>query len=474
MEEEGFFYFFEHSADKHTLVIADRNAAFPEIPQATLQLDEGRPTRIVGWTRPVGTALGSMKMKDYDPVKPASPLEQERPSLLQTSGIPQRDGFHWPALTFETDMVKDRAQWVMEAAEAAVSLFEGGSRFGPLVAGGKFTIKTTSSPGPDDGEYVVRSITHHAISDTPMNQGGASYSNSFSTFPAKVKWRQPRTVPRPRMDGIHSAIVLGPQGEEIYTDSDGLGRVKVRFRWDHRAEATADMSMWARVIQPWAGNGWGTLFLPRVGSEVAVAFVDGDPDRPIVVGGLYNGNDKPIYTLPDEKTKSGLRTRSTTNGSTSNFSEFTIDDKKGHELVFLHAEKDHTVEVENDQKVTIGSNQTVEISNNRNVTIDTGNDSLTLSQGDRSTKLSMGNMTVELSMGNLSTKADLGQISENAMQSITMTVGENSITIDQTGITISGLMVKIQGQVMAQTEAPMIQLSGDGMVTVNGGIVMIN
>ena len=194
--------------------------------------------------------------------------------------------------------------------------------------------------------------------------------------------------------------------------------------------------------------------------------------------------------MPDEKTKSGLRTRSTLKGSTSNFSEFSIDDKKGQELVFLHAEKDHTVEVENDQKVTIGGNQTIkigsddpssgggnqtiEIGKNRDVTIDTGSDSLLLKQGDLSTKLSMGNMSIELSMGNLSTKASLGQITEDAMQSITMTVGENSIKIDQTGITISGLIVKIQGQVMAQTEAPIVQLSADGMLTAKGGIVMIN
>src|SRR5262249_3685070 len=157
-------------------------------------------------------------------------------------------------------------------------------------------------------------------------------ANRFAALPVKTTWRQPMLTPRPRMDGIHVALVIGPDGEEIYTDD--LGRVQVRFFWDHRQDQTPDQKCWARVIQPWAGNGWGAQFIPRIGTEVAVAFVDGDPDRPIVVGGLYNGQDAPIYSKAD-KTKSGFRTRSSLKGGTSDLNELTFEDKKGSELVFV-------------------------------------------------------------------------------------------------------------------------------------------
>jgi len=248
--------------------------------------------------------------------------------------------------------------------------------------------------------------------------------------------------------------------------------------------------------------------IPRVGTEVAVAFMDGDVDRPVVVGGLYNADYMPPFALPDQKTKSGLRTRSTLKGGTANFSEFSIDDKKGQELVFLHAEKDHTIEVEHDQTLTVDNcrvktvkadetveidgnqkfkivkNQTTEITQgNRDVKIDMGNDALALSQGNLSikldmgnmdTKLSMGNHSTELSLGNISLKADVGQISEEAMQSITLKVGGNSLKIDQTGVTIQGLMVKIQGQVMLDMQGTMTSLKGDAMLTLKGGIMMLN
>ena len=138
------------------------------------------------------------------------------------------------------------------------------------------------------------------------------------------------------MEGLHTAKVLAPAGEEIHTDDQG--RIKIRFPWDWREDATADNSEWVRVVQPWAGNQWGAQFIPRVDTEVAVAFMDADPDRPIVVGGLYNGDDKPIFPVA-EKTKLGFRSRSVTKGGTSDFNEITLDDKKGSEELFLHADR---------------------------------------------------------------------------------------------------------------------------------------
>ena len=492
MEEEGYFYFFDHTASAHKLIIANAGTAFTDMAGApTMHLGgDADATFVTDWSRPALTARGKMTLKDYDPTKPDTLLKADKPTTLKTGGATQRDDFRWPANTFESGTVTNRAQWEMEAAEAHASLYEGGSRFGKLVPGVKF--KLASRPAsPYDNTYVVRSVSHHATDDTWLSQGGtAAYSNNFTCFPASVPWRQPIVTPRPRMDGIHTAIVLGPNsaagadvksqsGEEIYTDA--LARVKVRFYWDYRAEAAGGQSVWARVIQPWAGKGWGAQFIPRVGTEVAVAFVDGDPDRPIVVGGLYNGRDTPIYSESD-KTKSGFRTRSSLSGGTANANEFTFDDKKGSELVFTHAEKDLTTEVENDQTlkvdncriVSVKKDETVTIGQNRSVTIDKGNDTLELKSGNRSVKVDQGNDALDIKMGNLSIKADAGKIEVEAMQSITLTVGSNSVKIDQTGVAINGTMVKVAGTAMATFKSPMTTVSGDGMLTLKGGIMMLN
>ena len=265
---------------------------------------------------------------------------------------------------------------------------------------------------------------------------------------------QPIETPRPKMAGVHAAIVLGPEGEEIYTDD--LGRVKVRFFWDWRKEADAAQSVWARVVQPWAGKQWGGQFIPRVGTEVAVAFVDNDPDRPIVLGGLYNAEQRPIYT-PGEKTKSGFRSRSSLGGSPDQFNEFTFDDQTGQERVYLKAQRDlqtqvlhdashnvvhdRTRQVGHDEAVTIGGRQTITITGDRNVEITSGNDSLRLDQG---------NITVE---------ASAGCISIQAMQSIELRVGDSTIRIDPSGITISARNVSISGQ--SETK-------------IDGGMVLIN
>ena len=473
MEEEGYFYFFEHTSSNHKLIVANQNTAFTDVPDASsMHLGGGTSdaSLLTEWARITATTRGQMKFKDYDPEKPDTLLQNQQSTTLKTGGTPQRDDFRWPALTFQTGTVTDRTKREMEAAEASVSLFEGGSQFGKFVPGGKFTIVSKPSSGPYDGSYVLHSVTHTATDESWIGGGGtAAYNNSFKSFPAKVTWRQPLATPRPRMDGIHTALVLGPEGEEIYTDD--LARVKIRFYWDHRSEATADLSIWTRVIQPWGGNGWGTQFIPRVGTEVAVAFVDGDPDRPIIVGGLYNGRDKPIYPLA-QKTKSGIRTRSTLKGGSSDFNELTFDDKKGSELIYQQAQKDLTTYVKNDQTlkidncriVTVKKDETVDIQNNQTIKV----------KQDHSMTVTNGNHSTDVSMGNVSLKADLGSITNEAMQSIELKVGQSSVKIDQMGVTITGMMIKIQGQMQTQVQGLMTQINGDAMLIIKGGITMIN
>jgi type VI secretion system secreted protein VgrG len=534
MEEEGWFYYFVHTASKHTLTITDKNTTFTAA-NATLHfsVNENDAGGIQRWRPPVHTATGSFAMGDYDPENPGTKLYNQQTTVLKAGGATTRDVYRWPAMTFTADIVEARAKFAMEAAEAATALFHGVSYFGAMVPGGKFTL-TNAPASTDDGTYALRAV-HHTIEDSTWisNDGTTSYRNEFEAFLATVNWRQPLVTPRPRMDGVYSALVLGPttgsgakiqmqNGEEIYTDD--LARVKVRFYWDWRAEATGSLSVWARVIQPWAGNGWGAQFTPRVGTEVAVAFVDGDPDRPIVVGGLYNGVSAPIYSKTDA-TKLGFRTRSSLKGSTSQFSELTFDDKSGSELIFIHAEKDLTTEVEHDesltvdncrvvlvkvdetitvkgkQTITITKDHTFEVTDgNFKSTIDKGNSSFTVSvgthdtkiagnstftvtQGNHDAKISLGNSTHTVSVGNHDQKVSLGNITVTATagtiavtagQSLTLKVGANSIVIDNTGITIKAMVVSIQGQIQAELKAPMTTVSGDGMLTLKGGVTMIN
>jgi len=530
MEEEGWFYFFQHTASAHTLVIANQNTAFTAIPNATMYIVGGADStfQMLDFDLTGVTVRGQMTLQDYEPVSPDAQLQSVQPTVLATGGAATRDDFRWPASVSYTNesgtdpsanasdniqqdgtVIANRAKWEMEGAEALATLYDGSCQFGGMVAGGTFTISSQPASAYDN-TYVVRSVTHHAADDTWLNQSGvASYSNRLTAFLSSTTWRQPITTRRPVMSGIYTALVMGPQssagstiasqsGEEIYTDD--MARVKVRFYWDWRAESTGSNAVWARVIQPWAGKGWGAQFIPRVGTEVAVAFVDSDPDRPIVIGGLYNGRDTPIY-LSADKTKSGIRTRSSLSGSTSQFNEFTFDDNAGNELIFLHAEKDLFTEVENNQTltvdnnriVTVKQNETVAIQNNQTitvtqdraltvsngnstfdvgtgnhtVTIDKGNQSVTISKGNSTFEVSTGNHTETIDQGNYSIQVNAGQMTVQAMQSLELTVGQSSIKLTPQGITISGAQISLTGQMKGSFDGGIeLDLKG-AMVKIN-------
>ncbi len=298
------------------------------------------------------------------------------------------------------------------------------------------------------------------------------------------------------MEGTQTAVVVGPSGEEIFTDK--YGRVKVQFFWDRQGKKNADSSCWIRVGTLWAGKQWGAIHIPRIGQEVIVAFEEGDPDQPIIVGSVYNADQMPPYNLPDNKTQSGLKSRSSLKGGTDDFNQLRLEDKKGSEEIYFHAQKDFNRVVENNDTLKVGSSkaddgsQTVEVwkdrtetvktgnekitieKGNRTVTLNTGNDLHQMKQGNRDVKIDMGNDSLKISMGNHTTKLDLGKSETEAMQSIELKVGGNSIKIDQTGVTIKGIMVSIEGQAMLDAKAPMTTVKGDGMLTLKGGITMIN
>jgi type VI secretion system secreted protein VgrG len=220
-------------------------------------------------------------------------------------------------------------------------------------------------------EYLVTSATHTIHSDvfegSTAAKGQDLYSNSFSAIDSKTPFRPARTTPKPHIRGPQTAIVVGPSGEEIHTDEHG--RVKLQFHWDRYGKSDENSSCWVRVSQVWAGKNWGAMHIPRIGQEVIVEFLEGDPDRPIITGRVYNGEQIPPYGLPANKTQSGVKSRSSKGGSGANFNEIRMEDKKGAEQLYVHAEKNQDNIVENDETTSVGHDRTETVGHNETISI---------------------------------------------------------------------------------------------------------
>ncbi len=497
MEEDGIFYFFRHAAGGHTMCVGNVNTVFPATGSPSVAVGSGIGG-ITGWKRSRTSSVRETVLLGYN-AKQVSDIEGKEATTAKGQSGTARDLTYWYGRTREAAVTKQRARCQQEAADVHASLSGGNSENQMFFAGGKFKIEPAAggAGGAAAGEFVIKAITHAAAvgTNTDNAAGAARYSNSFLCFRAADTYRTPAVTPRPSMGGVHLAVVLAPDGEEIHVSDEG--RIRVRLLWDHRKEATAANTIEVRVMQPWSGNGWGMQHIPRAGTEVAVAFINGDPDDPVVVGSLYNGTNKHPFPLPGEKTKSGIKTRSSLQGGTADYNEFFLDDKKGSELVSLHAQKDHKIVVENDQTTHVMHDQTLTVDNcrirhvkmdetvkvdgkqgltikgDRTSEITDGNESLTVKMGNIATKASMGNIDTKASMGDISIKADLGKVTVEAMQSIELKVGANSVKIDQTGVTIKGMMVKIEGSVMTEVKGLMTKIDGSAMTMVKGAITMI-
>jgi type VI secretion system secreted protein VgrG len=185
---------------------------------------------------------------------------------------------------------------------------------------------------------------------------------------SKQPYRAARTTPKPMVQGPQTAIVVGPSGEEIYTDK--YGRVKVSFHWDRKSKSNETSSCWVRVAQVWAGTKWGGIQIPRIGQEVIIEFLEGDPDHPLITGRVYNNDNMPPYDLPANATQSGLKSRSSKGGNADNFNEFRFEDKKGEEEIYLHGEKNWTINIENDKNQSIGHDESLSVGNDRTKSVE--------------------------------------------------------------------------------------------------------
>jgi len=373
LEEEGIFYFHEHEQGKHTLVIADTPTAYKDCTENSLRyFTAGRSDdHLHVWQHQYALVSGKCSQDDYNFKTPSTDISVNVNTILETVGADKLERYDYPGLYADRGEGDARIKSRIEEQEAQYEIIESAGTYRSLVAGGKFTLELHEIEIEQDKEYVISDISYFAQENSyDLSAGGGRvYNNNFHCIPSTVPCRPKRITRKPHVKGQQTAVVVGPAGEEIYTDE--FGRVKVQFHWDRIGENDENSSCWLRVSQQMAGKQWGAIFLPRIGHEVIVSFLEGDPDQPIITGCVYNADNMPPYKLPANKTQSGWKTRSSTGGGSANYNEIRFEDKMGSESITIHAEKDQGNTVENDETTSVGNDRTETVGNNETITIGT-------------------------------------------------------------------------------------------------------
>ncbi len=365
MEQDGIFYFFEHAKDKHTLIFADDASVFGDIPSPNEVLYEAeggmgeREDVVTHWTGEGEIRPRKYVLRDHNFQLPSKDLEVSLgDGDLEMYDYPGEYAQRFNAPDARLGQVQSEGEKLdrirLEEEELPGRIFEGSSSCRQFVSGCKFKLKKHFK---SRGEYVLTSLSYSAGQNPDYISGRASapYQNSFVCVRSDAKIRPRRLTPKPVVSGPQTAVVTVKSGEESFLDK--YGRVHVQFFWDRLGKKDENSSCWIRVSQPWAGASWGAHFWPRIGHEVVVQFLEGDPDRPLVTGSVYNADNMPPYELPANYTRSGVITRSSKNGATKNFNEIRLEDKTGSEQFFMNAEKDMDQRVENDAREYVGNNR---------------------------------------------------------------------------------------------------------------------
>jgi len=468
MEEEGIFYFFTFANGAHTMVLAD-SASAHEVGQPTLYFSPDssvapRAERVSEFAMTQDIVSGEHVLADYDYLTAASSTA----SSSASASVPTGRRFTFPG-KYATSAEGTRKSAVRLAAQTVQQQTGRGAGYCyALTAGTSFTLSGHVNSALNVS-YVVRAVTHTASNDT--------YGNEFNVFPESVPFRAPLTTPSPLVAGTHTAKVVGSSGEEIWTDSNG--RVKLKFYWDGSAGADENSSCWVRVSQSSAGQGWGHLFLPRMGQEVVVSYVDGDPDRPLVTGSVYNGENATPVALPSLQTQSVMRSRSSKGGTAGN--EIRMEDKLDSEELYFHAQKDMNVAIENGLTTTLiaGAESHVIQKGDRTIDVQTGKETHTVKgtrtldvTGDEThtnhaafTQNVSGNYTLKVT-GNLVIDVT-GSISIKAGTSLASEGGTTHAS--KAGTTLSG-----EGMTISHKASATQTVDGGGMLALKGGLVKLN
>ncbi len=486
MEHHGIYYFFKHDDGKHQLIVTDDNSkyqtvsGYDTIPYFPPENAEARERdHISEWVTEHKVCSGKFELNDFDFEAPSSDLTAK--SFNKGKHLDDdMEVYDYPGEYTKTAEGTKLTDTRIDESQTAYSITQGSGNAMGLQAGMEFTLEDFYFDEQNTKHYIV-AATYFIEGDaliSGMGGAGQVFHCQFTAINSTQQFRPVRVTKQPVIVGTQTAIVVGKSGEEIWTDK--YGRVKVQFHWDRLGKEDENSTCWIRVSQPMAGKNWGWVSLPRIGQEVIVSFMEGNPDSPMITGRVYNAEQMPPYDLPENQTQSGIKTRSSKEGTAENFNEIRFEDKKGAEELYIHAEKNCNRVVENDDTLKVGfdkkdpGDQTIDIYNDRTETIEMGNETLTIKTGDRQETIEKGDDTLEIGMGNRDTNIKMGKDTLEAMQSIEMKVGSNSIKIDQSGITIKGIMVKIEGDAMAEMKSPMTTVKGDGILTLKGGITMIN
>jgi type VI secretion system secreted protein VgrG len=479
MEEEGIFYFFEHTADKHVLVLADDADAHQTCPGLENRavhfkqslLDHTQDLMITRCSIEEQVVTGKYAVDDFNFETPSTDL------LTETKGAGPLRVYEYPAGFLKKGDGEGKGNLRLEALEQPKHLIRGEGFVRAFVSGHKFELKDHYRKDVNK-TYVLRRVTHEATQE--------NYSNSFEAFPSDLPYRPPLSTLKPLVAGTQTAIVVGKSGEEIWTDK--YGRVKVQFHWDQKGTNNENSSCWIRVDQGWAGKNWGAIFLPRIGQEVIVSYLEGDPDRPLVTGAVYNSEQIVPYKLPDDQTKSTIKTNTSKGGE--GFNEIRFEDKKASEEIYVHAQKDQNLVVEHDRTKKVLNNETNTIKKDRSTTIEEGNDTYVVAKGNREFQVKTGNEIYKVKGTRDVTvlSNETHKVAGNYLLKL-----DGDLTIDVTGsITIkSGISIAQQAQMSITNKAgtnmqneagvsitnkggAMNTVESDGITIVKGSLVKVN
>ncbi len=365
MEQYGIFYFFEHEQNKHTLVMGNKPSVHKPCPvqsKARVDFTAGvylKDEDLVGsWNLEQELRPGKYAMTDYNFETPATSLLANENTIFKVGGNDNYEVFDYPGEYTKKAEGESRTQIRMQEEEAIHLIGVGSGSCRTFASGYLFDLSGHARTDQNQ-TYLLTEVQHSAtVGNSYMGAGTESdehYSNHFKCIPDSVPYRPQRHTPRPFVQGPQTAVVSGKSGEEIWTDK--YGRVKVQFFWDREGKKDEKSSCWVRVSQPWAGKNWGAINIPRMGQEVIVEFLEGDPDRPLITGRVYNDEEMPPYKLADNQTRTTFLTRSTKGGGSSNFNELRFEDKKGDEQIFMNAEKDMDWRVEKESREYVGANR---------------------------------------------------------------------------------------------------------------------
>jgi type VI secretion system secreted protein VgrG len=365
MEHFGLYYWFEHEQSGHTLVIADAaRAAKPLEPARFVMPDQDQFAAIQTLEADFSFRPGTWTLKDYDFVNPNSPMQASTPTLIDTAPLKDYEIFEFPGSFNDASHGSDISRVRIEQEEAQYHRMRGTGTARDVSPGRQITIAVPDGAGHHtDTKLLLIEAFHHATDLTQLVPASSApaYANEFTGVPTTYNYRSERVSQKPFVQGVQTARVTGPEGQKIYTDNHG--RVKVRFHWDRNPDGDPDQSSscWLRVSQIWSSGVGGGIQVPRVGEEVIVDFLEGDPDRPIITGRVYNGNNTVPYGLPGNQTQFGFKTQSIPSGG---FHELRFEDKAGSEEIFLKSQKDFNRVVLNDETDNIGANATRKITGN--------------------------------------------------------------------------------------------------------------